>query len=67
VAVTRGLPGCPGTPGGWLVGGWLVGGGPVGPPPPPQGAPLSVQFAGLPEPLPMKPKLTDAPTGTVPL
>jgi hypothetical protein len=52
--VTRTFPGVDGAPG-------------VPLPPPPHGAPLRVQFAGLPEPAPMKPKTTLAPGAIVPL
>jgi hypothetical protein len=51
--VTDGLPGVPGVPGLGLV-------------PPPHGAPLSVQLAGLPEPAPMNPKLAVPPGGIGP-
>lgn len=57
VEVTDGLPGWPGTPGGAEE---------VGGVPPPQFAPLTVQFVGEPLPLALKPKVVDAPGASVP-
>ena len=51
VPVTDGLPGVPGVP---------------GPVPPEHGAPLSVQFDGLPPPAPMKPNVAVAPGASGP-
>jgi hypothetical protein len=52
VPVTDGAPGAPGV---------------CGPgPPPPHGAPLSVQLPGVPDPAPMKPNDAEAPGASVP-